>query len=737
MKPTAKLRVSTGLMAGIYLTTLFSASCASTVHLAGNNTHKARIVGSALAYESKVQDRVDTNSAELNSIASLPAEEQKAKLDELLSSRDQSSINKQETGYVLARLLQKSSNKDDTKRAIDLYKEASTIEPLWERCQWHIADCAQVLGQEKLVRQCLEQIRDRSESRDTKASAEYGLAQSYLRGSEQERARLSFADIREKYSGTPFFYGACYYLGEILLDSKQDQKQALALFRSYLKTNPDGHFATTIVKRLLLLPDFEATPYDRALFAKVHMINGEWQDALNDFAKANQPGVWYPQSVCMMHLGQKSQAMSLLETCIKAHPDDAQIPDAASYLSNLLTKDQALSLWQTILKGTKKYQDLALWNVAIRSQPPQSLSYYQKLVSQFPHSQYAADSWWWLLWNNVTHNKTSVALTQAQQGVSKFAGSRAQARFAFWIGKIQEKLNHRDLAKQAYKKAYAQFSHNYYGHRSAARLSVLSTGTTDRGWSTFTQGDYDHNWAWPIPQASFSQAQITAQCGPTCAILWKLCQWDECFELLPAKTSATIRAVLLAKLNLPLDAIGTAAKQISGAPHKAILWFLAYPLLYADFVGANSQSKHLDPYLVHALIREESHYDTFATSHSNALGLMQLMPATAYSIAKTLGISIHSNDDIYKPENNIAMGTSYIAYVLERFSGNALLSVASYNGGPNAVAGWLEKHGLPHNGAGATDWDFFVEDIPITQTRDYVRKVFGSYWNYEKIYTGK
>ena len=73
------------------------------------------------------------------------------------------------------------------------------------------------------------------------------------------------------------------------------------------------------------------------------------------------------------------------------------------------------------------------------------------------------------------------------------------------------------------------------------------------------------------------------------------------------------------------------------------------------------------------------------------------------------------------------MGIDYLSYVLSRHNGNALYAVASYNGGPNAVAHWASKWG-------AGDTDVFVENIPFTETRDYVKKVFGSYWNYEAIY---
>ena len=116
-----------------------------------------------------------------------------------------------------------------------------------------------------------------------------------------------------------------------------------------------------------------------------------------------------------------------------------------------------------------------------------------------------------------------------------------------------------------------------------------------------------------------------------------------------------------------------------------------------------------------------------AVSSSNALGLMQLLPGTAMGVAKRLGVKLNGNKDIHKPEYNIKFGIDYIAYTMGRHDGSALFAVASYNGGPNAVASWRKK-------ISTADLDYFVENIPFLETRDYVKKVFGSYWNYEAIY---
>lgn len=722
------------LVGGLLLVGLFSFGYASAAHLLherptpkpGPAKHLA-----ALAYGDKDNAShapsytEDALSQIIGNINKLPAEEIKHQLKDIYTSEHQPETSRREAAYVLARMLQKSASPDDLKEAIKLYEDAAHIEPLWERCQWHISECAQTLGQEKLVHYSLELVKTHATSVNSRAQAEYGLAQSYLRGNEPERAKEAFELIRKDYPHSPFALGSAYYLGESIIDTKEGQKEALGLFRDYIKKSPDGHFAQTIVKRIAALKDYEPTEYDHSLFGKVNYSAGQWQDALNEWSKGTQPSFWYYQAVCFSRLGKQAEAIDILQSGIKQHPNDGIIPTAATMLCRMLNKEQAIAVWKGILETSQTYKAAALFNLGTRADGAQAIAYFNELVTKHPDSQHAPEANWWLVWEQVKQGKTQAALNLAKSSIDKYPGNRVQPRFAFWAGKLSERLNSKESAKTLYKRAIALGASNYYGHRSQARLQALSGGA-DPGWTMKVGRTYpDQNWKWPEAPRVISYNEIALKSGPTCALLCKLGQWDECLQLLPEKTNPLIRSLVFANLNLPLDAINSAAIHTSGTPKKIGLWMFAYPLLYSNQVAKDSQDNQLDPYLVHGLIREESRYNAMATSRSNAIGLMQLLPGTAFGVAKNMGLNIHSNDEIYNPTNNIALGTHYLAYVLKRHNGNALAAVASYNGGPNAVAKWIKGH---------ADMDVFVENIPVTETRDYVRKVFGSFWNYQSIY---
>ena len=666
----------------------------------------------------------------LRSLPKYSTDETRAYVLAVLSSASESEASKQEAAYMLARILQKAGSPDELRESMKLFEQASRQAPLWERCQWHISECANLLGQEESVRQALESIGKRSESASSKAAAEYGLAQSYSRGNEPERAKKAFMKLRKLFPASQYALGAAYYLGEAEADDREQQAQAIELFREYLKASPDGHFARDVVTRLTALPEFKATETDRDIFAKVHYLHGEWEQALAHWSQTRSDQHWYEQATCLRMLGRATEARDAYESGINGHPNDPSLPEAARLLCTYLTRDQAAAVWQGILARSTRFGDLALWNLALRSSPPVALSYYNRIVSAHPRSAYAPEASWWLFWNQVKEGKSAAAISRAESALKLYGASRAGPRFAFWAGKLHERLKQKEAARAAYKHAAERYAANYYGHRARARLAALSGGR-DRGWSTRPARRHPvPNWSWPAPPQMMSWPEVATTYGSTQEILARLGQWDECLQLLPEKSDPLLRSWLTASLDLPLDAINLMTGHLQGVPRRTVRWEMAYPLLYSQEVSREAAARKVDPLLAHALIREESRYNARALSRSHALGLMQLLPGTAYGVAKRLKIALSGTDQVFDPATNIALGTAYLASTLERSQGQAMLAVAGYNGGPNAARSWNSRF----QSAGGGDYDIFVEDIPYRETRDYVRKVFGSYWNYEAIY---
>jgi soluble lytic murein transglycosylase len=152
---------------------------------------------------------------------------------------------------------------------------------------------------------------------------------------------------------------------------------------------------------------------------------------------------------------------------------------------------------------------------------------------------------------------------------------------------------------------------------------------------------------------------------------------------------------------------------------------IRYPRGYWNLLTTASSRNQLDPYLVAALIRQESLFDPQARSTSDARGLMQLLPVTADRYAAVAGIS-GSPLDLYDPDISIQLGTAYLRELMGMFSGNIFKVVAAYNAGEHSVAQWNARY--------PGDDDQWVENIGFRETRDYVKKVIGGIREYRLLY---
>jgi soluble lytic murein transglycosylase len=151
---------------------------------------------------------------------------------------------------------------------------------------------------------------------------------------------------------------------------------------------------------------------------------------------------------------------------------------------------------------------------------------------------------------------------------------------------------------------------------------------------------------------------------------------------------------------------------------------LLYPTAYLEVIKTqlSLESKEYDPLLVLSVIREESRYNSQARSSKGALGLMQLMPDTASWIER----ETVPEDDLFDPAVNIHAGIKYLVYLFDRFDRIEHV-LAAYNGGPNNVAKWLRS-------SSGKSIEEFIEEIPFSETRNFVKKVMTTYSFYRELY---
>ncbi|MBE2262786.1 MAG: lytic transglycosylase domain-containing protein [Burkholderiaceae bacterium] len=154
-----------------------------------------------------------------------------------------------------------------------------------------------------------------------------------------------------------------------------------------------------------------------------------------------------------------------------------------------------------------------------------------------------------------------------------------------------------------------------------------------------------------------------------------------------------------------------------------------FPMPFRDEVVRRSKEIDLDPAYVYGLIRQESRFIMDARSSVGASGLMQVMPATARWTARKIGMNNFRAEQITDRDTNIAIGTGYLKLVLDDFDGSMPLAAAAYNAGPGRPRNW--RNGPVMEAA------IWAENVPFTETRDYVKKVLANTTLYATVLTGQ
>jgi soluble lytic murein transglycosylase len=185
-----------------------------------------------------------------------------------------------------------------------------------------------------------------------------------------------------------------------------------------------------------------------------------------------------------------------------------------------------------------------------------------------------------------------------------------------------------------------------------------------------------------------------------------------------------LAAAEFARMNELWDRAINSADRTVGM-HDFQLRFLAP---YRAAFGEQARSQGLEESWVLGLVRQESRFIVNARSSAGASGLMQLMPATARWVARKIGLNDFTPAKVNDVEVNIALGTSYLRYVLDELEGSPVLAAAAYNAGPGRARRW--KADRPLEGA------IYAESIPFNETRDYVKRVMSNTMYYAAVYGG-
>lgn len=272
-------------------------------------------------------------------------------------------------------------------------------------------------------------------------------------------------------------------------------------------------------------------------------------------------------------------------------------------------------------------------------------------------------------------------------------------RSQYWRGRIYEQMGFKEVARHFYKTINKQRS--YYGFLAADHLNTPYNLNHDP-----LQVDQDvYNLIANLP--AMIRARELYQLG---LIIQARREWRLAVTHM---NSEELQAA--GKLADEWGWHDRALHTLAQADHFDDL-HIRFPLIYTDTVKKEAKQRALDPAWVYAVARQESGLMPNIQSPVGALGLMQLLPRTGRALARQLRIATPNRYQLLQPEINIRLGSLYLHQVLKEFDHNPVLATAAYNAGPGRVRNWYPKKGK-------MDADIWVDTIPFSETRKYVRMV--------------
>jgi soluble lytic murein transglycosylase len=362
--------------------------------------------------------------------------------------------------------------------------------------------------------------------------------------------------------------------------------------------------------------------------------------------------------------------------------------------------------------------------------PVKSRVYLSRLLQDHPNGARADVAVWLHGWLAYKQRDFPAAAASWRRLSAEESRSRWRIQALYWRGRALEAMKKRAEAIQTYRTLLATtVDHHYYRLQAGTRLAVLTKrkAVPQRGAANVE------------PLAAGDGQGLHAQKARALRALGLTAEateeWSEQVRSHPADLVGLEEAC-----NVFLDVgrydksawlgtriLGPLFVQTKGKPPISGFWKCAYPLGHIELVRLYARHRAVDPYLVLALIRQESAFALHDTSPTGARGLMQLMPETADLTAHDHGLPPVVAGDLDAPDVNIQLGVYHLSDLLRDFGGNLTLSLAAYNAGRQPVLRWLERFGF-------ADEVEFIEDIPFTETRTYVKLILANYERYTSLY---
>lgn len=347
---------------------------------------------------------------------------------------------------------------------------------------------------------------------------------------------------------------------------------------------------------------------------------------------------------------------------------------------------------------------------------------FREILARYPAGRFAERAAWRAGWTAYREGRFTHALQYFDQGAAQFPRSDYRPSWLYWAGRAATEAGDRDTGIARLRLAATDYHNSYYGRLAVARLKDTRSGavtpTLRKAPATVT-----------IPTAGRIASLLSAGLYREALNELQYAQrvWGDSPQL-----QATIALVhqRLGNVRAGINAMKRAYPQYLAAGGETLppqILQVIFPLDYWPLLQKYAKQHNLDPYLVAALVAQESNFDPVVRSHANAYGLMQILPGTGRQYARKLGVRPFSTRRLTEAELNVRLGTQIFADSIRKFGG-VHFALAAYNAGDSRVVRWQrEMPGLPQ--------DEFIDAIPFPETQNYVKRILGTAEDYRHLYS--
>lgn len=378
----------------------------------------------------------------------------------------------------------------------------------------------------------------------------------------------------------------------------------------------------------------------------------------------------------------------------------------------------------------------------VQNQPARYVPLYQACADSFPDSSDASYCHWKITWRAYL-DRQSTAGALLREHLIRYPSSEKAGAALYYLGRLAEDQGDAAFARRLYAEIRSRFPNYYYALQAAGRLA---RPVFERAGSSASAEQFLASVRWPERdrQPDFTVDPPTQQRLARARLLNAagLEKWAE-VELRFAARNGGKRFPLAVELaetaarrgapDVGLRYIKATVPEYLWIPREAAprsFWKLAFPFPYRAVIEKYARQRDLDPFLVAALIRQESEFDPGAVSVSNAIGLMQVMPGTGRELGRRVGVGGVRASSLKNPTLNLNLGTYYLRRQLDARNGSVEETLAGYNAGPSRIPVWK-------GWADYREPAEFVETIPFGQTRDYVQIILRNADVYRWLYAGE